>query len=179
MSQPALAQEEVTPEAAMASVIQAALAPDSYGDWRYNWDAVSIRISSKMHWHLAGPDKPDTGDIIRRGWISAKGIQIGVTAAGQNETVSSLSFEVKSWPRDSDEQTSLLAALADKGVKVVETGRRAPPDLYYTDIPVIAYRLSAPDRDDGVLTRHFYCTPPGSAAARRCTTTYELELGGE
>ncbi|MEZ6030437.1 MAG: hypothetical protein R3C46_11875 [Hyphomonadaceae bacterium] len=170
--------EELKPERAMAIVIRNALAPESYGDWRYNWDAVSIRISSNLHWHLAGPDDPDADLITRRGWISAAGQQIAVMASGEGETVSALDFEVNSWRRGADEAADVLAALAAEGITATEVERRDAPEFSNTDEPVIVYRLSVPKRDAGNLTRSVSCTPPGSAAARRCGVFYSLALGG-
>jgi uncharacterized protein with beta-barrel porin domain len=59
LSSQASAQDQPTAEQAMARVIHGALAPSSLGDWRYRWDAVSIRISRDMHWHLVSPDDAD------------------------------------------------------------------------------------------------------------------------
>lgn len=172
------AQEQPTAEQAMARLIHAALAPSSYGDWRYRWDAVSIRISSMMHWHIFGPDKPGEEAITRRGWISVPGEQIGVSAHGRGETVASLAFELKSWRKPDGDGAGLLSALAAEGVTATETERRDPPELFHTDTPVIVYRLSAPERDERTLTRTVSCTSPMSAAAPRCSVSYELSLGG-
>jgi len=175
---PAHAQEQPTAEQAMARVIHAALAPSSYGDWRYRWDAVSARISSKMHWHIFGPDKSGEEAITRRGWISVPGEQIGVSAHGRGETVASLAFELKGWRRPDGDGADLLAALAAEGVTATEIERRDPPELLHTNTPVIVYRLSAPERDERLLTRTVSCTSPMSAAASRCSVSYELNLGG-
>jgi hypothetical protein len=174
----ARAQELPTAETAMAAVISNALAPASYGDWRYSWTAVSSRVSYLMHWHLYGPETGDETTIKRNGWISASGQQIGVSAYGEGDTVSSLTFEINRWRFSDSDHDALVAALAANDVAMVETARRAPPEFYHTDTPVIVYSLTAPGRDPGVLTRTESCTSPGSAAARRCEVSYELALGG-
>jgi hypothetical protein len=175
---PARAQEQQSAEAAMAAVIRNALAPASYGDWRYSWSAVSSRISSLMHWHLYGPETGDETSIKRNGWISASGQQIGVSAHGEGDTVLSLTFEIKKWRFVESDHDALAAALAADDVAMVETARRAPPEFYHTDTPVVVYSLTAPERDPGILTRTESCTSPRSAAAQRCEVSYELALGG-
>jgi hypothetical protein len=175
---PAAAQEQTTAEDAMASVIHAALAPSSYGDWRYRWDAVSIRISSLMHWHLPGPDKPGEEAITRRGWISANGQQVSVTAHGIGETVTGLALGYSGWPGYEVERGTLIEALAARGVTVTETSRNEAPEFFHTDEPVILYRLSAEGRHDAALKQTHTCTSPRSAAAQRCDTTYLLDFGG-
>ena len=175
---PASAQDQPTAEQAMARVIQGALAPSSLGDWRYRWDAVSIRISRDMHWHLAGPDEADEQTISRNGWISGGGQQIGVTAYGAGETVGGLSIDYDRWPQFDGEPHPLIAALAELGVEATEIARTVAPEFYHTDTPVIVYRLTAPGRDSGTLKRSEQCTSPQSAAAQRCTMSYTLELGG-
>lgn len=161
----------------MADVIRAALAPSDHGDWRYNWGAVSARISSKMHWHLPGPDAPDADPVTRRGWIPGAGFQIGVMATGLGETVRTLSFEINTWRETGDVHSDLLAALSEVGIEATETRRSPAPDFQHTDTPIIDYRLSTAGRDEGVLTRVVSCTSPRSAAAQRCSATYVLELG--
>jgi hypothetical protein len=178
LASPANAQDQPTAEKAMARVIHGALAPSSLGDWRYRWDAVSIRISSKMHRHLAGPDDADEETISRHGWITGGGEQIGVTAYGAGETVGSLVMDYNRWPQFDGEPGPLIAALADLGVEATEIARNAAPEFYHTDSPIIVYRLTAPGRDSGALTRSEHCTSPQSAAAQRCTMSYTLELGG-
>lgn len=179
MALPVVAQEQPTAEDAMANVIHAALAPSSYGDWRYRWDAVSIRISNLMHWHLPGPDKPGEDAITRRGWISANGRQVGVAAHGTGENVTGLAFDHAGWLGLDREPGRLIEALAARGVTTTETGRNEAPDFYHSDEPIIVYRLSAEGRDDGVLTQTHKCTSPRSAAAQRCEITYLLDFGGK
>lgn len=178
LASPACAQDEPTAEAAMARVIHGALAPSSLGDWRYRWDAVSIRISRDMHWHLAGPDDADAKTITRNGWISGGGLQIGVSAHGAGDTVASLAMDYNRWPQFDDEPLPVIAALAEFGVKATEIARKDAPDFYHADAPIVVYRLSAPGRDSAALTQSVQCTSPQSAASQRCTMSYTLELGG-
>lgn len=175
---PASAQDQPTAEQAMARVIQGALAPSSLGDWRYRWDAVSIRIARDMHWHLAGPDDASEETLSRHGWISGGGEQIGVTAYGAGETVGGLTMDYNRWPQFDGEPLPLIAALAGLGVEAAEIARNVAPEFYHTDAPIIVYRLTAPGRDGGALKLSEQCTSPRSAAAQRCTMSYTLELGG-
>lgn len=178
MALPAAAQDHPTAEDAMARVIHAALAPSSQGDWRYRWDALSIRISSLMHWHLPGPDKPGDDAITRRGWIPVKGAQIGVTAHGIGQTVTGLALSYSGRPRLQSEQDSLIEALATRGVTATETSRTDAPDFFHTDEPLIVYQLSTEGRHEAALRQTHTCTSPLSAAAQRCETTYLLDFGG-
>ena len=178
LSSQASAQDQPTAEQAMARVIHGALAPSSLGDWRYRWDAVSIRISRDMHWHLVGPDDADEETVGRNGWITSDGDQISVTAYGARETVDGLSMSYDRWPQFDGEPLPLIAALAELGVEATEIARSVAPEFYHTDAPVIVYRLTAPGRDSGALKLSEHCTSPQSAAAQRCTMSYTLELGG-
>ena len=178
LSSQASAQDQPTAEQAMARVIHGALAPSSLGDWRYRWDAVSIRISRDMHWHLVGPDDADEETVGRNGWITSDGDQISVTAYGAGETVDGLSMSYDRWPQFDGEPLPLIAALAELEVEATEIARTVAPEFYHTDAPVIVYRLTAPGRDSGRLKRSQHCTSPQSAAAQRCTMSYTLELGG-
>ena len=175
---PAGAQDEPTAEAAMARVIHGALAPSSLGDWRYRWDAVSIRISRDMHWHLAGPDDADEDTITRNGWISGGGLQIGVSAYGSGDTVTGITMDYNRWPQFDDEPLPVLAALTELGVEATEIERKDAPNFYHADAPIVVYRLSAPGRDSAELTQSVQCTSPQSAASQRCSMSYTLELGG-
>jgi hypothetical protein len=178
LSSPASAQDQPTAEQAMARVIHGALAPSSLGDWRYRWDAVSIRISRDMHWHLVGPDDADEETVSRNGWITGGGEQIGVTAYGVGETVGGLGMVYDRWPQFDGVPLPLIAALAELGVEAIEIARTFAPEFNHTDAPVIVYRLTAPGRDSGALKLSEHCTSPRSAAAQRCTMSYTLELGG-
>jgi hypothetical protein len=82
------------------------------------------------------------------------------------------------WPQFDGEPLPLIAALAELEVEATEIARTVAPEFYHTDAPVIVYRLTAPGRDNGTLKRSEHCTSPQSAAARRCTVSYTLELGG-
>lgn len=179
MALPAAAQEQPTAEDAVAGVIHAALAPSTYGDWRYSWDAVSIRISSLMHWHVPGPEKPGEDAITRRGWIPTNGRQISVTAHGIGETVTGLALGYSGWPGYQVEHGTLIEALAARGVTVTETSRNEAPEFFHTDEPIILYRLSAEGRHEAALKQTHICTSPRSAAAQRCEITYLLDFGGK
>ena len=175
---PAFAQDaEPTIEQAMAGIIHDALGPTAYGKPDYGWDAVSIRISSGMHWHLAPPDKAGAAETKRNGWIAADGTQVGVTAYGDADAVTSLSFDYKTGLGGDADDAPLLASLAAQGVMATEAGSR--PNVFYPDAAASRiYTLTAPGRDTGQFTRSTFCTPPGSRAARRCWNSYELAFGG-
>lgn len=175
---PASAQQPASTEKSVARVIHGAMAPSSYGDWRYRWDAVSARISSLMHWHIYGRDPADDDTLTRRGWISTPGLQIGVSAYGDGETVSSLAFEVHGRRAVDATEDAVLVALSAEGVAANEIEQREPPEFFHTETPIIIYRLSAPQREEATLTISESCTSPRSAAAQRCSINYELALGG-
>ncbi len=174
---PANADEPASLQEAMAKLIHAAMAPSDHGDWVYTWDGLSTRVSSLMHWHLAGPPDPGETTITRRGWISTTGRQAGVTAYGEGGAVSALSIEADVWYSFNVGPTSLLPALAAQNITVVEVERREAAEFANTDEPVIVYALSAPGRDTLRLTHSVQCTSPRSAAAQRCESHYTLALG--
>ncbi|MFN3462486.1 MAG: hypothetical protein ACK4X1_00290 [Terricaulis sp.] len=155
LSPPAQAHEELEPSAAIAGVIVQALAPVSYGDWAYDWGALSARISGRMRWHLFEPDPPERPPNYvaqRNGWIDADGQSIGVSASGDEDDVRELSFEVRRLDID------VLGALAATGV-TVETLRQSEGQSHY--------RLVADERRPGWLTRTRECTHPRSRELSR------------
>jgi hypothetical protein len=168
-------ESQATARQVMARVIADAMVPESQASYGRNWDAVSIRISRHMHWHLAPPDEAPAAaaGVRRNGWIAASGEQIGVSAYG-SDTVESLTFGLS--PRFSFQEPEtddgVIAALMAAGVTV--TPAEARPS--FADIGSAAWNLSADEREDALLIRSTLCTPEGSAAARRCGSTYELVL---
>jgi hypothetical protein len=161
---PANAHEEREVPAAIAGIMVEALAPTSYGEWAYDWGAVSARISSRMHWHLFEPDpreRPHDYVAQRNGWIDAMGDSIGVSAFGDDDNVRELSFEIDRFGVD------VLGALVADGV-TVETLSESERQS--------RYRIIAPERQPGWLTRTRHCTSPRSRAAQRCWQTYVLRF---
>lgn len=166
LAAPAYAQDNI--ETATARVMIEALAPSSYGDWAYDWSAVSIRVSRHMHWHLPDPDprgRPEHAEVRRTGWIGASGAQVGVAALGAEYGVRLLAFNFGG----GDDRDALFAALHAAGaqIDVVSESNRSG-----------RYVLAAPERDAAILDRTLSCTPPGSRAARRCWTDYTLTFPG-
>ncbi len=150
---------------ATARVIIQALAPETYGDWAYRWDALSARLSRHMHWHLYGPDieQPPDAVVRRNGWIDGEGSQIGVSANGVAERVSHLTFEVHAL-----NTLTLLEALRAQGAQVsFQADWEESSD----------YVVSAPGRDSAMLTSTRICRPPESRAGPSCHT--ELTLAFE
>jgi hypothetical protein len=188
-------ESETTARQVMAQVIADAMVPVSQASYGRDWDAVSIRISRLMHWHLAPPDTaPASARGIRRnGWIAASGEQIGVSAYGTG-TVESLTFGLsptfsaqrpeadesdaddsdsgESGTDGPDKRENLFAALTAIGVTV--TPAEARPS--FADKGSAAWNLAAEGREDAMLIRSTLCTPEGSAQARMCGATYELVL---
>lgn len=146
-----------TAEQGLIRVMIEALAPSTQGDWAYRWDAVSIRVSRFMHWHLYGPEPTDRapdGITRRNGWIDGAGWDVGVSAFGVDDRVTELSFEV----HDAFALT-LIEALRAEGVEVSFSSE---------DESTSQYVITPPGRDSGLLTTQRVCTSPHSAAAQRC-----------
>lgn len=174
----AQAQEAPTPDQMTARVMVAALAPQDYGDWAYGWDAVSIRISRMMHWHLAEPDernRPADATIRRNGWFSTSGRQVGVSAYGKDDAVTSLSFELDRVIGRSPPTDGVLDALRAEGVTVTPVREREAISERFG--PSATYRLTHPKLDGAELIRSTGCTSSKSAAAQQCWVSYELVLG--
>src|SRR5262245_19924031 len=111
--------EAPTARQAMARVILEAMVPTSRTNYGRDWDALSVRVSSYMHWHLAPPDQAtditsSTG-IRRNGWVGDGTEQIGISAYGF-ESVDSLTFALSPRiaaiePADPDADDTVIAAL--------------------------------------------------------------------
>jgi hypothetical protein len=148
---------------AAAHVLIQTLAPSSYGDWGYDWGAVSSRVSRFVHWHIFEPDARDrpTGAIARRnGWIEAPGTQIGASVFGADDHVTMLSLEYNTF-----HNLDLIEALAAEGAQV---SFRADYESYSE------YIVTPPGRQAGLLTMRRTCTSLNSAAAQRCRNNAEL-----
>lgn len=158
----AVPQEASSPfSGAVALVITEALAPESYGAWAYRWDAVSIRVSRHMHWHLAAPDSSNraTGaEVVRNGWVSRDGRISGVSAVGDDEGVRALRFELRE-----GESAAILSAIRMRGAAV-------------ESVAVNSYRVTPPDRRPGILAESRRCSSPQSRAAPTCAVTLTLEF---
>ena len=150
---------------ATANVIMQALPESQYRAWGYRWDAVSIRISRLVRWHIFAPDPRDRAPdaIVRRnGWLEAPGVQIGVSVFGGDENVTALSFEY-----DEFTNLDLLDALGDAGANV----------SFQSDYESYSeYIVTPPGREAGLLTLSRSCTSERSAAAQRCHNTAELKF---
>lgn len=177
---PAQAQEQPTISEALAELIHDAMPPTAWSGPHDTWDAVSIRISSLMHWHLAPPDTGGEEGIERRGWLAAGGLQIGVTAYGVGEKITSLGFERGDASYGSEpapDDRALLAALSARGITIEVLERRDHSGEYPFPLASTAYALAAEGRERVRFTSSTHCTPPGSRAARRCWVTHELMFG--
>jgi hypothetical protein len=173
---------EPTARQQMARVVAEAMVPTSRNNYGRDWDALSVRISRHLHWHLAPPDQAaditSATGIRRNGWIEDGTEQIGVSAYGF-QTVDSLTFALS--PRfaspeppitDSGEDDTIIAALKAIGV----AASPAPSQPTFSGIATATWDLDAEGRDRAHLIRSILCTPEGSAAARMCGATYELVL---
>lgn len=151
--------------ASTANVIIQALAPSEYVAWAYQWDAVSIRVSRFVHWHIYEPDRRDrpTDAIVRRnGWLSEDGRNVGVSLYGTDDRVTELSVEY-----DAFNTLELLAALRAQGADV---SFQADYESYSE------YMVTPPGREAGLLTTRRPCTPENSRAAQRCHNEAMLTL---
>jgi hypothetical protein len=186
LAYPAYAQEaqhetqpaaEPTARQAMAKVIAEAMVPTSRTNYGRDWDALSVRISRHLHWHLAPPDQvadiTSATGIRRNGWIEDDKEQIGVSAYGF-QSVDSLTFALspKFASTEPEEDDTIIAAL--KAIGVAANLAPSPPN--FSGIATTAWILDAEGRDRTQLLRSILCTPEGSAAARMCGATYELML---
>jgi hypothetical protein len=148
---------------AAANVLIQTLGPSEYGDWRYDWGAVSSRVSRLVHWHIFEPDPRDrpAGAIVRRnGWIEVPGTHIGASVFGGDRRVTMLSLQY-----DEFHNLDLLEALAAEGAQV---SFQADYESYSE------YIITPPGREAGLLTLRRICTSPQSAAAQRCHNEAEL-----
>lgn len=150
---------------AIANVIVQTLPENQYRAWGYRWDAVSIRISRVVRWHIFAPDPRDRAldAIVRRnGWLEAPGAQIGVSVFGNDENATALSFEY-----DEFTNLDLLDALRDAGADV----------SFQSDYECYSeYIVTPPGREAGLLTLSRSCTSEHSAAAQRCHNAAELKF---
>lgn len=152
---PARAEGELAAKDAIARIIIEALAPTTYGDTAYRWDAVSIRVSRHLHWHIYAPDPRKRGDVRRNGWIDAADHDVGVSVVGGEESVRSLSFTLPTGLTTLEMLDSIRAAGAEASFQSdFET---------YTE-----YWSAPPGRDGATLSNHRICTSPHGAAMQRC-----------
>lgn len=159
------AQEEEGAPQVVARIIVEALAPESYGDWAYDWGAVSARVSRHMHWHLFGPDprELEEGAVARRnGWISARGQSVGISAFGDPDSVTHMTFELR-------DGTTLdhLEALRAAGAEVSFAADWEESSDYV---------IGAPGRDSAELTSTRICRPPESRAGPSCRIELTLRF---
>ena len=152
---------------ATANVVVQALAPNDLGDWRYRWDAVSIRVSRFVHWHIYAPDQRNrASDAIarRNGWLDLENANVDVSVFGTDDAVTVLSFEYPFTNLD------LLDALRDAGAEV---SFQADYETYSQ------YVVTPPGRATGLLTTTRTCTPDGMRPAQRCQNGAELKFALE
>lgn len=165
---PVIDQEEERAADIVARIIIEALAPASYGDWAYDWGAVSARVSRHMHWHVFGPDprELEEGAVARRnGWISARGQSVGISAFGDRESVTHMTFEVR-------DGTTLdyLEALRAVGTDVSFAADWEESSDYVVGVP---------GRDSAELTSTRICRPPESRAGPSCRIELTLRFSRE
>lgn len=162
---PATASEEERAQHIVARIIIEALAPETYGAWAYDWGAVSARVSRHMHWHLFGPDARELaeGAVARRnGWISARGQNVGISAFGDREKVTHMSFELR------DGATAdYLGALRAAGAEVSFAADWEEASDYVVHVP---------GRDSAELTSARICRPPESRAGPSCRIELTLRF---
>ena len=147
----------------VADIILQALPETQNRDWGYRWDAVSTRVSGRVHWHIYAPDardRPDEFRVERNGWLSAGARQIGVSVFGTDERVTMLSFEYAGFS-----SLELLEGLRVAGATV----------SFQSDYETYSeYIVTPPGRATGVLTMRRTCTPERAALAQRCQDSAEL-----
>ena len=161
-----VARDEPGAHDIVARIIIEALAPESYGDWAYTWGAVSARVSRHMQWHLFGPDprELEEGAVARRnGWISARGQSVGISAFGDRENVTYMTFELRD-----GQALEYLEALRAAGAEVSFAADWEESSDYVVSIA---------GRDPAELTSARMCRPPQSRAGPSCRIELTLRLG--
>lgn len=161
-------------DAAVARIVVDVLAPTSWGAHPYSWEAVSIRISRRMHWHLAPPDRTTTpqGGLYRRnGWVeSGPNRSAAISAWGDADRVRTLDFELRRTfgsDRGAEPPEAFAAALRAMGATVE---KRDSPNV------LAAYTLSMPGKRPALLAFTRTCTNPNAAAMPRCEISASLAL---
>ncbi|MEQ1820221.1 MAG: hypothetical protein ABL871_16585 [Terricaulis sp.] len=148
---------------ATANAIIQSLSESQYRDYGYRWDATSIRISRLIHWHIFEPDPRDraTDAIVRRnGWLDEAGGQVSASVFGDDEKVTSLSFEYSTFTN-----LDVLDALRDAGADV---NFQADYETYSE------YIIAAPGREPALLTTRRTCAPDNMASMQRCENGAEV-----
>lgn len=165
----AYAQHEVVPHPEragvreVAEIIIQALPETQYRDWGYRWDAMSARVSGRMHWHIYAPDardRPADFEVKRHGWVSAGANQIGVSVFGADERVTMLSFDYAGF-----NALDLLEGLRVAGAEV----------SFQSDYETYSeYIVTPPGRAAGMLIMRRTCAPEEAVSARHCQDSAEL-----
>jgi hypothetical protein len=148
---------------ATANAIIQSLSESQYRAHGYRWDAMSIRISRLIHWHIYEPDprNREPQAIVRRnGWLDEAGAQVTVSVFGDDEKVTALSFSYSAFTN-----LHVLDALRDAGAEVAF---QADYETYSE------YIVRAPNREAALLTTRRTCTPDGMASMRRCENGTEV-----
>lgn len=144
---------------APANIILLALPETEQREHGYRWDAVSIRISRFLHWHIYAPDRRDRpADAIveRHGWIECESEDIGVSIQGTNDRVTALSVDY-----DRFRALDLLEGLRREGADV-----RFQADYEtYSEYVIVA---------PGLLTTRRRCPPDTVRYAPHCQDSAEL-----
>lgn len=148
---------------ATANVIIQALPETQYRDWGLRWDAMSIRVSRFVHWHVYEPDRrdrPTDATVRRNGWIDGERWDVGLSIYGGDESVTMLVFEY-----DDFFALDLIEALRREGAIV----------SFQSDYESYSeYIVTPPGREAGLLTTRRNCSPEGARSAPRCQDSAEL-----
>lgn len=148
---------------ATANVIVHALPETRYRDYGYRWDAMSIRVSRYVRWHIYAPDDrgraPDAV-VQRNGWIDGEREDVDVAVFGDDERVTMMTFKY-----DRFRALDLLEGLRREGAEV---SFQADYESYSE------YLIAPPGREAGLLTMRRVCPPERAASMRICQDAAEL-----
>lgn len=148
---------------ATANVIIRALPETQYREYGLRWDAMSIRVSRFVRWHIYAPDgrgrAPDTV-VQRSGWIDGDAIDIDVAVFGDDDHVTMMTFKY-----DRFNALDLLESLRREGAVV----------SFQADYETYSEYLVTPlGREAGLLTMRRVCPREGAASLRVCHDSAEL-----
>lgn len=150
---------------ATANVIMRALPETQYRDYGFRWDAMSIRVSRYVRWHIYAPDVRDRAPdaIVRRnGWIDGDDSNVEVSVFGDDNRVTMMTFKYERF-----NALDLLEELRREGAVVsAQADRESRAE----------YLITPPGREPGLLTTRRVCPPEGSAALRVCQDFADLSF---
>ena len=171
---------------AVADVMATLIAPDDEDAHAYEWDAVRARLTYKVNWHLAPPDRyPPEEGVVRTGWITSQWRSTGILLCGGAERVSAAFFNMRG-----ARQADLLQALVDYGIldsydaeadAASALAAQGGDDTLLWQRPAVtdAYHLTAPGHRQAILNVTRLCTSREARVAQSCWSEIRVALLSE